>query len=102
MDEKNEKLCMEKLQQLLESEFDQLTFCLNGPKESAVCLEKKADRYVVFENERNNRSNEAEYDNLMDAAMDLIHRLSDSKEEALTVQEKYRETARNIFTSSGV
>ena len=71
-----EKVCLKALQQICEANFPQDEYSLNGAKECAVCLEKTINGWTVYEKEKNSRNDTYLYDNVIDASMDLLKRLS--------------------------
>lgn len=73
-----EEICLAALSDICRSNFEQDEYSLHGAKESAVCIEKGAQGWSVYESERNSRNDTRLYDNIVEAGLDLLRRLSDS------------------------
>ena len=73
-----EELCISALDKICKSNFEPDEFSLHGPKESAVCMEKTTDGWSVYESERNSHNDMHLYDNIVEAGLDLLRRLSTS------------------------
>ena len=78
------------LSQICEEYFDQSEYSIGGPKESAVCLEKYVDGWVVYEKEKNSQNDVVHYDDEQKACVDFLRRLSTISDFAL-IEEKFRE-----------
>ena len=74
----NEERCIKILNEICKEHFDQDEYSLRGPKESAVCLEKTSSGWNVYENERNSHNDSFLFDNVIEAGLDLLKRLSDT------------------------
>ncbi|MCR4656255.1 MAG: hypothetical protein K5770_08525 [Lachnospiraceae bacterium] len=75
-----EERCIEALKEVCTGRFNDDEYSLDGPKESAVCLEKVAGEWSVYEKEKNSRNDSYLYDNIVEACLDLLRRLSVAKD----------------------
>lgn len=73
-----EELCLSALDRICKTNFDQDEFCLQGSKECAVCMEKTSEGWSVYESECNSRNDMHLYDNIVEAGLDMLRRLSTS------------------------
>ncbi|MCR5503672.1 MAG: hypothetical protein K6F53_11760 [Lachnospiraceae bacterium] len=83
-----ENKCLSELDAICRKHFGQDEYCLHGPKESAVCMEKRPDGWSVFENERNSRYDDSLFDNIVEAALDFLKRLC-KKEDYVQIKDSY-------------
>lgn len=79
MSESKELMCINALELLLKAHFSEDEYCLNGPKESAICLEKNNSNWIVYDKERNSRNNEVSFSNVVEACLEMIERMFLSK-----------------------
>ena len=75
MTHSKEEICILALSEICKSNFESDEYSLQGPKESAVCIEKIKDGWSVYENERNSRNDSFLFDNVVEAALDFLRRL---------------------------
>ncbi len=68
--------CLEALREVCSEHFEEDEYSLGGPKESAVCLEKVSNEWSVYEKEKNSRNDTYLYDNIVEACLDMLRRLS--------------------------
>ncbi|MBO4373469.1 MAG: hypothetical protein J5829_00010 [Lachnospiraceae bacterium] len=71
-----EESCVRALQEICSEHFNEDEYSLGGPKECAVCLEKVSNEWSVYEKEKNSRNDSYLYDNIVEACLDLLRRLS--------------------------
>ena len=76
MDKKQEEVCINAANEVLSSSFSRTCFSTNGAKESAACLEKENDSWIVYGYERGNRFSVAVFQNIVDACVELIRRIA--------------------------
>ncbi|MBQ9503375.1 MAG: hypothetical protein IJU93_00020 [Lachnospiraceae bacterium] len=74
-----EENCMKALQEICSDNFNDDEYSLNGSAESAVCLEKTTDGWMVYEKEKNSKNDTFFYDNIVEACLDFLRRLSMEK-----------------------
>lgn len=70
-----EDICMAALDEICKEYFEQDEYSLRGSKESAVCLEKNASGWSVYESEKNSRNDTYMFDNIVEAGLDFLKRL---------------------------
>lgn len=82
MSENKELVCLSALESLLQENFDNDEYCLNGVAESAVCIVKNGKNWDVFEKEKNSLNDFSTYTNIMEACIDMLKRMfvTDSSE----------------------
>lgn len=73
--ERREQICIDELKKILEC-YDDDEYSLNGKKDSAVCLEHNGNYWMVYESERNSNRRLKEYNNIVEACLDMIKRMS--------------------------
>ena len=71
---------MKALQEICSDNFKDDEYSLNGSAESAVCIEKTTDGWTVYEKEKNSRNDTFLYDNIVEACLDFLRRLSMEKD----------------------
>lgn len=76
-----ETVCLSALGKLFLKCFNQDEFSLNGPKECAVCLEKTASGWQVYEKEKESYNNLIIFDNLIEACLNMIERMTSNNVE---------------------
>jgi len=76
----NEERCIMILDGICKSFFEQDEYSLRGPKESAVCMEKTANGWNVYESEKNSRNDFFLFDNVIEAGLDLLKRLCNNSD----------------------
>lgn len=79
MSESKEMLCINVLDLLLRESFCIDEYSLNGPKESAVCLERKNLGWCVYDKEKNSLNDEKDFSNVVEACLEIIERMFLSK-----------------------
>lgn len=79
MSETKELFCLNVLNELLKNNFSINEYSLNGPKECAVCLERKGDLWEVYEKERNSYNDKVVFGNVVEACIEMIERMFLSK-----------------------
>lgn len=79
MSELKELLCIDVLNSLLQDNFDADEYSLDGPKESAVCLEHMGTRWLVYDKEKNSHNDEKVFSNVVEACLEIIERMFLSK-----------------------
>lgn len=75
MSESKELICINILNSLLKENFTADEYSLDGPKESAVCLEKANLSWRVYDKEKNSRNDERIFSNVVEACLEMIERL---------------------------
>lgn len=80
MNATKEENCIKALQEICSDNFREDEYCLDGSAESAVCLEKTADGWKVYEKEKNSQNDSFLYDNIVEACLDFLRRLSMAKD----------------------
>ena len=75
-----EDICISALYEICANNFSKDEYSLNGPKESAVCLEKVSAGWNVYEKEKNSRNDTFLFDNVVEACLDFLRRLSSISE----------------------
>ena len=65
MNATKEERCISALQDLCKEFFEEEEYSLDGPKESAVCMEKISNEWSVYEKEKNSRNDAFLYDNVV-------------------------------------
>lgn len=75
MSETKEMFCLSALENLLKGYFNESEYCLNGEKESAVCLERKDSFWEVFEKEKNSFNDKCVFGNVVEACLNIIDRM---------------------------
>ena len=75
MNAMKEESCIRALQDICSKHFREDEYSLDGPKESAVCLEKVSNEWNVYEKEKTSRNDSYLYDNIVEACLDLLRRL---------------------------
>ncbi len=82
-----EKFCIKCLGDVLSKHYPKFRYCLNDRNcgEMAVCMYKDNKMYRVFYKERNIEEDVASFDNVIEASIEVIRRLSgiDSPDELL-------------------
>ncbi len=76
MTTEKERICLSSLDAICKRFFDEDEFSLSGAKESAVCLEKVMNQWSVYESEKNSRNDTSLFDNIVEAGLDFLSRLS--------------------------
>ena len=76
MNAMQEEYCKDVLKDICSEHFKEDEYSLDGPKECAVCLEKVSNEWSVYEKEKNSRNDSYLYDNIVEACLDLLRRLS--------------------------
>ena len=73
----SETSCIATVEDILGNQFSSSWFSTNGPKESAVCIEKQNDEnWIVYNYERGQKFQINHYSNVLDACIELIKRVS--------------------------
>lgn len=82
MSESKEMICLNVLETLLQRHFNKDEYCLNGAKESAICIMKNGKKWDVFEKEKNSFNDRISYSNIVEASIEMLKRmfLSESDE----------------------
>ncbi len=80
MTSEQERMCLVSLNKICCDHFDKDEFSLNGKKESAVCLDKVQGKWNVYESEKNSYNDLLLFDNIVEAALDFLRRLSAASE----------------------
>lgn len=82
MSENKEMICLNVLETLLQKHFDKDEYCLNGTKESAICMTKNGKNWDIFEKEKNSLNDYISYSNVVEASIEMLKRmfLSESDE----------------------
>ncbi len=75
-----EENCLKALQEICSNNFNEDEYSLNGSSENAVCLEKTVNGWTVYEKEKNSRNDSFLYDNIVEACLDFLRRLSMKKD----------------------
>lgn len=75
-----EENCLKALQEICSNNFNEDEYSLNGSAENAVCLEKTVNGWTVYEKEKNSRNDSFLYDNIVEACLDFLRRLSMKKD----------------------
>ena len=75
MDKNKEAICLKALDDLLNANIDDACYCLNGSKESAVCLELTQNGWEVYDKERNAKDDNMLFTNIVEACLEMIQRL---------------------------
>lgn len=81
--------CIKILKKLLEENYEETRFSILTEIDGAVCLVVKKDHYDVFEKEGNEYNNICNHDNAIEAALDMITRLSVDKKQAAIVKNMF-------------
>ena len=76
MNTMQEEYCKDVLKDICSEHFKEDEYSFDGPKECAVCLEKVSNEWSVYEKEKNSRNDSYLYDNIVEACLDLLRRLS--------------------------
>ena len=71
-----EESCIKALSEICSKHFRKDEYSINGPGECAVCLEKVSGEWSVYEKEKNSRNDSFLYDNIVEACLDFLRRLS--------------------------
>lgn len=71
-----EEKCIKVIRELFEKMYSEDEYSLNGPKDSAVCIEKVNTGWVVYECEKSSRRDLKEYNNVVEACLDMIKRMA--------------------------
>lgn len=75
MVKEKEDICLKAVNKVLSAEFDPNSFSTKGSKESAACIEKKAQAWEVYGYERGNKFQVSVFRNVVDACLELIRRI---------------------------
>ena len=76
----NEELCLNILDKFCKENFEQDEYSLYGQKESAVCIERTDDGWLVYESEKNSRNNLFMFDNIIEAGLDFLKRMCSAED----------------------
>ena len=74
MDAVKSKKCLEVLNELLSESVPNRYYSLNGYGEEAICLEQTDDAWTVYNGERGQKFDEKTFDNVVEAAIEIIYR----------------------------
>lgn len=85
-EQKKKQLLMNALKR---GKVDASGYSLNGYKEEAVCIEKKNNKWLVYDGERGRQHNIEQYRDFEVAGYRLINRLSDSDEAEAVIMADY-------------
>lgn len=75
MSESKEMICLKVLDELLQENFEKDEYCLDGVKESAVCMVRNNKNWDVFEKERNSKNDLSTYSNIVEACIEMLKRM---------------------------
>lgn len=75
MDRQKEMNCIRELETILEQNVPRANFSLDGYKESAVCMSKTETGWEVYVAEKNEHFASKPFDNVLEAALNMIERL---------------------------
>ena len=80
MNGSKEELCIVELRKICEGNFESDEYSLNGPKECAVSIEKSRGGWSVYEKEKNSYNDSCLFDNVVEACLDFLKRMSPASE----------------------
>ena len=76
MNASKEEFCIAELGKICEGDFKTDKYSLDGPKECAVCIEKSRRGWGVYEKEKNSYNDSCLFDNVVEACLDFLKRMS--------------------------
>lgn len=76
MEEQKELKCIDALNNLFAGRYGKDEYSTNGPKDSAVCIEKIDSKWAVYEKEKSSKNDYHDYDNVVEACLDMIARMA--------------------------
>ena len=71
-----EELCVTVVEKVLRSVFGTHGFSVNGPQESAACLERSDSGWCVYNYERGQEFSYSNFSNVVEACLDLLRRMT--------------------------
>ncbi len=76
MDEAKSRKCIDILNAVLKDNVRNGTYYIGSYSEGAVCLEPNENNWIVYYGERNQKSDLCSYDNVLEASIKLIDKIS--------------------------
>ena len=77
MDKRNEEYYLKAAKSVLEKHIPSDMFSFSGKADCAVCLIKEDEHWKVYETEKGSSFDEATYEIVIDAIIDMLNRLSE-------------------------
>lgn len=75
MDRSKELMCLNALEALFAMKYHSSEYCINGTKDSAVCIVNRDGVWMVFEKERLKEYDIKSFDTVVEACLDMIGRM---------------------------